>query len=124
MRRNDAGDALGHDDSGAFEGGDFLRIVGQQADAVQVEVTQDVAGHLVVPQVSFKAEFDVGLHGVEAVVLQFVGAEFVEQADAAAFLVLINDQSTTFGGDQVESEFELGTAIAAQAMKHVAGEAF
>ena len=50
-----------------------------------------LAGQLVVAQVGLEAQALVDLHGVRAVVLQFVGAQLVEQADnifSGGFLIL------------------------------------
>ena len=80
-------------------------------------------GQFVVAQVALKAELFVGFDRVGAVVLQLIGAEFVEQPDAAAFLVLVNQQAGAFLRDAFERDLELRAAIAAQAVEDVAREA-
>ncbi len=74
-------------------------------------------------QIRFKPQAFVRFDGVGASVLQLVSAEFVEQADAAALLMLIDQQAAACFGDQVERELQLRAAIAAQAVKDIAGEA-
>src|SRR5580700_1697572 len=123
MRSDDTGNALGHPNSGVLERGNLVGIVGKQAHATNLEVAEDLGGHLVVAQIRFKTEALVGFHGVGAAVLQLVGAQFVKQTDAAALLVLIDQQATSFFGDQVERQLQLRPAIAAQAVEDVAGEA-
>ena len=56
-------------------------------------------------------------------VLQLVSAELVEQADAAALLKLVDEQTAALLGDALECNLKLRAAIAAQAVKHVSGEA-
>ncbi len=55
----------------------------------------DGGGQLVAPQIRLEAQTLVGLHGVGPVVLQFIGAELVQQADSAALLIFV-DQPITF----------------------------
>ena len=49
--------------------------------------------------VGFVAEFEVGFDGVEALVLEFVGAELGHQSDAAAFLLLVEEDAGAGVGD-------------------------
>ena len=102
---------------------DLFRIVGKQAHGGNAEVAQNGAGKLVAAQVGIEAQALVGLHRIGAAVLQFIGAQLIQQADAAAFLVLVDEQAAAFGGDGFESDFELGVAIAPQAVEHVARQA-
>jgi len=124
MRRDDGRDPLGDMNAGALQRLDLIGIIGQKPHASYVEVAQDLGRHLVIPQVGRKTQPFVGLHGVCAAILKLVGAELIEQTDATAFLVLVNQQSPALFGDQIQRQLELGSAITAEAMKHVAGEAF
>ncbi|MNC98442.1 hypothetical protein D3C83_163910 [compost metagenome] len=63
-------------------------------------------------KVGVEAELFVGFHRVGAAVLQFVGTEFVEQSDAAAFLLFVDDEAALFSGDPFDGQFELRPAIA------------
>ena len=69
------------------------------------------------------AERVVGFDGVEALVLELVGAELGHEADAAAFLLLVEQDAGAFVGDAGEREVELVVAVAAQGVEDVAGEA-
>ena len=80
-------------------------------------------GSSVVAQVAVEPELLVGFDGVRALVLQFVGAQFVEQPDAAAFLEFVDQQSPPFLRDAGKSDFELRPAIAAQAVEHIPRQA-
>src|SRR5262249_35429408 len=71
----------------------------------------------------FVAELEIGFDGVAALVLEFVGAELGHEADAAAFLLLIEKDSGTGLGDGGEGELELLAAVAAEGMEGIAGEA-
>ena len=84
---------------------------------------QNGSGQLVTAQVRVESQALVGFHGVGAMVLQLVSAELVEQADAAALLMLVDEQAAALLGDALERNFKLRAAIAAQAVKHVSGEA-
>ncbi len=123
MRRDDARNALRHPDSGVLERGDLLGIVRQQAHALDLEIAQNLGGHAIVAQVGLETQAFVGFHRVGAAVLQFVGPQFVQQADAAPLLVLVNQQPAAFFGDQVQRQLQLRPAIAPQTVEHVAGQA-
>ena len=73
--------------------------------------------------VGLVAEFEVGFDGVEALVLELVGAELGHEADAAAFLLLVEQDAGAFVGDVAEGEVELVVAVAAERVEDVAGEA-
>ncbi len=55
-------------------------------------------------------------------VLQLVGAQLVEEADAAAFLVEVDDHPATRFGDQFHCPPQLHPAVAAQRVEDIAGE--
>gem|GEM_PF-6598449 len=73
--------------------------------------------------VGLEAELDVGFHGVEALVLQLIGFEFRHQADAAALLLLIEQNAGASLGDFAQGKLELQAAVAAQRVEDVSGEA-
>jgi hypothetical protein len=120
---NGRGDALGDGDAGGFEGRDFLGVVGDEADGFHAEMFEDFGGEFEASIVGGVAELVVGFDGVEALVLELVGAELGHEADAAALLLLVEQDAGAFGGDHGEGEVELVVAVAAQGMEDVAGEA-
>ena len=71
----------------------------------QSEIAQNRAGQLVVAQVGIEAQALVGFHRVGALVLQLVGAQLVQQADAAALLVLVDQQAAALSGDALRARF-------------------
>ena len=66
------------------QGGVLLGGVGHQAQATSPEIGENLRTGAVVAGIGFKPEVEVRLHGVFPFVLEFVGAQLVEQADAAA----------------------------------------
>jgi hypothetical protein len=69
------------------------------------------------------AELEIGLDGVEALVLQLVGAELGHESDAAAFLLLVDQDAGALFDDAIHGELELLAAVAAQRAEDVAGQA-
>ena len=59
---------------------------------------------------------------LRAAILQLIRAELVHQTDPAAFLMLIDKDSAAFLTDGISRKFELGAAIAAQAMENITRE--
>ena len=123
VRLDLGGDALSDRDAGGLKRGDFLRIVGDEADAGDAEELEDFGGELVGAAVGGETELDVGFDGVQALVLELVGAELGHEADAAALLLLIEEDADALGGDAGERELELEAAVAAEGAEDVAGEA-
>lgn len=102
----------------------FLGVVGEDADAVDAEIAEDLGAGAVVAFVGGEAEGEIGIDGVHAFVLEFVGFDLVGEADAAAFLSEIDEDATAFVGDHGHGGFELLAAIAAHGAEDIAGEAF
>src|SRR5690606_6597587 len=70
-------------------------------------------------------QLQVGVHRVRTLVLEPVGAELVQQADAAAFVAaLVDDHSGTGLGDPRHGRVQLVAAVAAVRAERVPGEAF
>lgn len=76
MRRDFCGEAFDDLDAGGFKGADFFWIVGDEADGRDAHHLQHFGGQAEVAVVGAVAQLEVGLDGVETLVLQFVGAEF------------------------------------------------
>src|SRR5262249_18795358 len=80
-------------------------------------------GHTEVPAVGLESKGVIRLDGVEAGVLKRVCLKFRHEADAAAFLVFIDHQPATFGGDCPHRDIQLIFAVATQRSKRFAREA-
>ena len=85
------GDALDDFDAGGDECVDLFGIVGHQANGFTPSILRISAGSSIGAAVGGVAELEVGFDGVAALVLQLVGAELGHQADAAAFLLLVEE---------------------------------
>ena len=89
----------------------------------QPEVDEDLRADAVVAQVGGQAELEVRVDGVEPLLLQLVGAQLVQQADAAALLREVEQHAAALLLDHRERRLELLAAVAAQRVEDVAGEA-
>ena len=70
------------------------RVVREQPQLPHAEVVQDLGADAVVAVVGLEAQLDVRLDGVQPLlVLQAVGADLVDQADAAALLAHVEDDA-------------------------------
>jgi hypothetical protein len=76
----------------------------------------------VVAGVLRQAECEVGLVGVEPLVLEGVGVEFVVQADATALLAQV-EQNAAGARDPLDGLAQLGAAVAARGAEDVPGQA-
>ena len=77
---------LSHAQAVRLEPHDLAGIVGEKPDRRQAQVGQDLGAGPVFPQVGGESQRLVGFDRICALVLQGVGPDFVEQADAAAFV--------------------------------------
>ena len=102
---------------------DFARVVGDQAQALDAQVAEDLSPHSVVAQIGSKAKAFIGFHRVEAGVLQGVGLELVDQANAPALLAQIHHHPNAGGFDHAQGSLQLGPAVAAQRTKGISCEA-
>lgn len=120
---DEGGDAFDDLDAGELESFDFFGVVGDEADGGDVELLEHLGGEFEDAAVGFVAEFEVGFDGVEALVLELVGAELGHESDAAALLLLVEEDAGAGLGDGGEGEFELLAAVAAERVEDVSGEA-
>jgi len=117
------GDAFDYADACRFKSLNFFRIVGDEAHCVDAELLQDFCWELKFAAVGLVAELDVGFYCVESLILEFVGFQFRHQADAAALLLLVEEDACACFRDGPESQFELQSAIAAQGVEDISGKA-
>ena len=71
----------------------FVGIVGDQADLRDAQQLEDLGGQLVFAAVGGEAQLDVGFDGIHALILQLVGLQLGHQADAAALLLLVEQDA-------------------------------
>src|SRR5665213_3191460 len=84
---------------------------------------QGLGGKSVVARIGGEAELFVGFHRVHAAVLQFVGAQLVHQADAAALLRQVEQNAGRRIRDLAQRQLELRSAIAALGRQCIARKA-
>src|SRR5688572_13224540 len=123
VRGLDDGHALLDAQPIALEPHHLARIVRDRADRLQPEVEQDLRADAVVPEVRLEAQLLVGLDRVGAAILELVRLELVEEADAAPFLVEVDDDAATLPLDHRHRRVELPAAIAAHRVEDVTREA-
>ncbi|ESQ02624.1 GTP cyclohydrolase/3,4-dihydroxy-2-butanone 4-phosphate synthase bi-functional protein [Streptomyces sp. PVA_94-07] len=106
------------------QGGGLVGVVGEQAQAADAEVGEDLRAGRVVPGVGGQPQLGVGVQGVPAQLLQFVGPELGEQADAAPLVAAeVDDDAPAVLDDAVHGLLELRAAVAALRVEDVAGQA-
>ena len=107
----------------ALEAHDLLRVVREQADRAEPEVHEDLRADAVVAQVGGQPEPHVRVDRVEPLLLEPVGAQLVQQADAAPLLGEVEQHAAPLLVDAQHRVLELLAAVAAQRVEDVAGEA-
>src|ERR1700756_5522571 len=124
IRRDGDWNPFDHLEAEALQTVDLLRVVGEQPYLPDAEVVEDLAADAVVALVGRVAERFVGLDSVHTFVLEVVGVQLVEKADAPALRVPdIENHAISFSRDHLLCRLELSAAIAAEAAEDVAREA-
>ena len=118
-----AGDTLDDLNARGFQGSDFVRVVREQSNPIHRQGFQNTSRQLEAAVVGFEPQFFVGFNRVEALVLQCVGLQLGHKADAAAFLLFVDQDAGAGLGNEAEGHFELLAAIATKRCENVAGEA-
>src|SRR5205807_2398592 len=101
---------------------DLLRVVGQDANARQTEVRQDLRADAIVAEIRRQPEAQVRVDGVQPLLLELVRAQLVEQADSSALLGQVEQHPQTFPFNHRQRRLELFAAVTAQRVEHVAGQ--
>jgi hypothetical protein len=102
-----AGDALGHLNARPLHRVNFLRIIRKKPDAGELEIAENLPRQQIAAQVGLESEALIGFHRVGAGVLQLIGAQFVEQANASALLQLVNQNASIFAGYSFYGQLQL-----------------
>src|SRR5262249_30845536 len=95
-------------------------VIRHQSHPANPEIPQDLAADSVVSDVGWESELLIGRDGVVPLVLQLVGFQLVDEADAPSLLKQIEKDSLAGLGDFLQSELELRATVAPERSKHVA----
>ena len=85
----------------------LLRIIGHQLERTNVEEPKDFYGVPITAQVHSMSKPKIGINCVESLILQLIGTEFLDQADAATFLMLVDKHSRALFRDCAQGQMKL-----------------
>ena len=106
-------------DSRLGNGPQFVRIVRHQTHGSNTQQNKHLGNEDIIACVNRMSELQVRLNRVHPLILQFVRPELFQEADAAALLMLIEQNAGTFMRDRSQSQVQLIMAIATQRMEDV-----
>ena len=107
----------------SFEADYFFRVVRQETDVADAEVDQYLCTGTILTEVRRKPQFFIGFNGIEALFLEFVGANFGCQSNSSSFLAHIDQHARTGFVDVLQCSVQLIAAIAAPRTENIAGQA-
>ena len=122
VRLHDDGHAVGDGDAVAGEADAFCGVVGNQADAGESEICQNLCAHAVITQVGSKAQANVSLNGIQALILQCVSTDFVGQTNTTALLTHVNNSAAAFLFNHLQCGCQLVAAVTAQAAEGITSQ--
>ena len=88
-----------------FKGFQLAWVIGHQFKLLNTKVIKHRAAHAVFTLVGGKTEAFIGFYRICALVLQRVGADFIQQANAAPFLAQVQQHAPPFGGNRTQRGF-------------------
>lgn len=74
-----------------FETRSLFGIVGQDFYLLQAQVADYLGSDSIIPAVGAEAQLQIRIDGIDALLLELVGVEFIRKADAPAFLSEVDD---------------------------------
>src|SRR5690606_40421548 len=98
---------------------DLGGVVGHEADRPDTQVLEDLGADAVLPEIGGETQGVVGLHRIQPLILEGVGPDLVEKADAPAFLAHVDEDAPALPLDVLEGRFQLGPAVAPEAPEHL-----
>ena len=101
----------------------FARVVGHQLELADTEVITHDFADTVIAHIRMKAELFIGLNRISAFILQFVGADLVQQTNTPPFLTEIKQRAAPLGGNLLQRGLELRATVTAHAEQGIAGQA-
>ena len=106
--------AADHVDAESGQAAHLRRVVGEQPDRPHPEIAEDLRARAVLARVGGQAELKVGVDRIGARVLQLVGLQLAEQADAAALVTAkVEHDAAALGRDRRHRRVQLRTAVTA-----------
>ena len=97
----------------------FYGIICHKSQILSAHRAQNLCAYSIVPLVGIEAKMHICLHGILALLLQFVGFYFVHQPYSSTLLVEVNEYSPPFFFDATHGFVELFTAFAAFTAEYI-----
>jgi len=115
------GDLINNLKSISIESHDFLGVVGEQADFADPKVMENLCAYTIVAKIRSKAQLFVCLHGIETLLLEFVGVDFCGKPYPSPLLAKVK-QDAPLLSDMSQSGMKLAATVTAARSKNIASE--
>ena len=79
-----------------FQSDTFDGVVGDKTNFADSHFSKNLCANAIFAFVGSEAEMNIGIYGVIAFLLEFVGSNFVHQSDATSFLAEVNNDAFAF----------------------------
>jgi hypothetical protein len=109
-------------EAGVAESAKFIGIVRHQAQAPGAQKLDYFRALMVFAFIDAESELQIRLDRIGPLILKRIGADLINDADAAPFLLLINYDAPSLLLHHLHRSFQLRPAIAFRGMKHVPGQ--
>ena len=104
----------------AFQADTLDWVIGDETKFADSHFPKNLCANAIFAFVGSEAEMDVSIYCIVAFFLEFVGFHFVHQADAATFLVEVDNGAATFFFNAFHSKVELVATFATESSENIA----
>jgi len=92
----------------------FVGIIRKKPNPADAKISQYRDRQAEIPTVGLESERMIRGNGIEALILEGVGAELRCEPDAAPFLLFVDQETGPFRGDRPHRKFQLLAAVATE----------
>ena len=117
------GDILNDFEAETLQSDTLDGIVGQEPHLANTKLTEDFRANAIIPLVGVETKMHIGIHSVHTFFLEFVSLDFVEQTNAPALLVHIEEDALASLVNLLHCGVELVATVATETTKNVARSA-
>jgi len=101
----------------------FVGIIRKKPNPADAKISQYRDRQAEIPTVGLESERMIRGNGIEALILEGVGAELRCESDSAPFLLFVDQEPAAFRGDRSHRKFQLFAAVATERSQNVTGNA-
>ena len=118
------GHAFGHLYTRRAQRFHFVGIIGQQPDAPYAQMGKNLLCQTEIAGIDRQTQSQIGLHRIQALILQAIGTDFIDQTNAAPLLPQVGNRPAAFTLHRLHRSLKLRAAVALARKQCISGQTF